>query len=122
MNLGMPEMIFIFLLALIIFGPKKLPEIGRQVGRFMNDFKRASEEFKSQIQTEIDKIEVPSVEQYNLDPRRLGQELLDRHILPPADPPQGTVASGAAQPNPAPVLPEPLNSELLSPNQKSADV
>ena len=33
MNLGFPEMIFLFLLALIIFGPKKLPEIGRQIGR-----------------------------------------------------------------------------------------
>ncbi|PYV99319.1 MAG: twin-arginine translocase TatA/TatE family subunit, partial [Acidobacteria bacterium] len=37
MNLGFPEMIFIFLLALIIFGPKKLPEIGRQIGKALNE-------------------------------------------------------------------------------------
>jgi TatA/E family protein of Tat protein translocase len=57
MNLGMPEMIFIFLLALIIFGPRKLPEIGRQLGRALTEFKRASNEFKDQIEHEIREIE-----------------------------------------------------------------
>jgi sec-independent protein translocase protein TatB len=55
MNLGMPEMMFIFLLALILFGPKKLPEIGREIGKFMAEFKRASNDFKYQLQTEIEK-------------------------------------------------------------------
>jgi sec-independent protein translocase protein TatB len=55
MNLGMPEMIFIFLLALILFGPKKLPEIGREIGKFMAEFKRASNDFKYQLQSEIEK-------------------------------------------------------------------
>jgi sec-independent protein translocase protein TatB len=54
MNLGMPEMIFIFLLALILFGPKKLPEIGREIGKFMAEFKRASNDFKYQLQSEIE--------------------------------------------------------------------
>lgn len=58
MNLGMTEMIFIFLLALIIFGPKKLPEIGRQLGKAMNEFKRASNEFRSQLEEEIRQIDV----------------------------------------------------------------
>jgi sec-independent protein translocase protein TatB len=58
MNLGFPEMIFIFLLALIIFGPKKLPEIGRQIGRAMAEFKRASNEFKSQLETEMRQLEI----------------------------------------------------------------
>ena len=47
MNLGFPEMLFIFLLALIIFGPKKLPEIGRQIGRALNELRRASNEFNN---------------------------------------------------------------------------
>ncbi len=51
-------MIFIFLLALILFGPKKLPEIGRQLGRALGDFKRASNEFKQQFDEEIRNIEV----------------------------------------------------------------
>jgi sec-independent protein translocase protein TatB len=57
MNLGMPEMIFIFLLALIIFGPKKMPEIGRQIGRALAEFKKASNDFKSQIEDEIRQLE-----------------------------------------------------------------
>ena len=58
MNLGFPEMIFLFLLALIMFGPKKLPEIGRQIGRALNEFKRASNEFKAQIETEISQLDL----------------------------------------------------------------
>jgi Tat protein translocase TatB subunit len=58
MNLGMSEMIFIFLLALIIFGPRKLPEIGREVGKALAELKRASNEFKSQLENEIEQVNV----------------------------------------------------------------
>jgi TatA/E family protein of Tat protein translocase len=91
MNLGFPEMIFIFLLALIIFGPKKLPEIGRQIGRALNEFKRASNEFKAQIESEISQLDVTDTK---------------NQILPPATPPAGTVASGTFRAEPA--VPEPL--------------
>ncbi|HMK23169.1 MAG TPA: twin-arginine translocase TatA/TatE family subunit [Terriglobales bacterium] len=82
MNLGFSEMLFLFLLALIIFGPKKMPEIGRQIGKALNEFKRASNEFKAQIETEIANLE-----------RETKPE-----ILPPSSPilpPAGAVASGA---------------------------
>ena len=49
------EMIFIFLLALILFGPKKLPEIAREIGKFVAEFKRASNDFKYSVQSEIEK-------------------------------------------------------------------
>jgi TatA/E family protein of Tat protein translocase len=58
MNLGFPEMMFIFILALILFGPKKLPEIGKQIGKGLAEFKRASREFQSQIEDEVRKLEV----------------------------------------------------------------
>lgn len=58
MNLGFPEMMFIFILALILFGPKKLPEIGRQIGKGLAEFKRASREFQSQIEDEVRKLEI----------------------------------------------------------------
>lgn len=57
MNLGMTEMIFIFLLALVIFGPRKLPELGKQLGKALNEFKRASNEFKYQLESEIKHID-----------------------------------------------------------------
>ncbi len=60
MMIGMSfsETIFLFFLALIIFGPKKLPEIARQIGKYMNEFRRASNEFKAQIEQEIAHLEV----------------------------------------------------------------
>lgn len=51
------ETIFLFFLALIIFGPKKLPEIARTVGKYLNEFKRASNEFKAQIEQEISQLD-----------------------------------------------------------------
>ena len=62
MNLGMPEMIFIFLLALLLFGPKKLPQIGRELGKALNEFRRASNEFKNQLETEIAQVEAAEQE------------------------------------------------------------
>src|SRR5277367_3182189 len=52
------ETIFLFFLALIVFGPKKLPEIARQIGKALNEFRRASNEFKAQIEHEISNLEV----------------------------------------------------------------
>jgi TatA/E family protein of Tat protein translocase len=51
--MSLPDTIFIFGLALVIFGPKKLPEIGRQLGKLVLEFRRASNEFKMQIDEEL---------------------------------------------------------------------
>jgi sec-independent protein translocase protein TatB len=51
--MSLPDTIFIFALALVIFGPKKLPEIGRQLGKLVLEFRRASNEFKMQIEEEL---------------------------------------------------------------------
>ena len=52
------DTIFIFGLALVIFGPKKLPEIGRQLGKLVLEFRRASNEFKMQIEEELRAAEI----------------------------------------------------------------
>jgi TatA/E family protein of Tat protein translocase len=51
--IGFPEMLVIAVVALIIFGPRKLPELGRSLGRSINEFKRASNELKSTLDEEI---------------------------------------------------------------------
>ncbi len=55
--IGMGEVIVLFILALLIFGPKKLPELGKTFGKGMAEFKRASNELKSTFQREMDNIE-----------------------------------------------------------------
>jgi sec-independent protein translocase protein TatB len=110
------ETIFLFLLALLIFGPKKLPEIGRQIGKMLNEFRRASNEFRSQIESEISQIDA---------------ENNRRQILPPSEPPDGAVAAFPIAPQPVlPAVPatEPVpegsaESKLrLSPAVKAYDV
>jgi sec-independent protein translocase protein TatA len=52
-SIGMPELIIIFVIALIIFGPRKLPELGRSLGKSIAEFKKASNELKSTLEEEI---------------------------------------------------------------------
>ncbi|MGA2117427.1 MAG: twin-arginine translocase TatA/TatE family subunit [Bryobacteraceae bacterium] len=59
-TLGYPEMIFIFVLALVLFGPKKLPEIGRTVGKAIGEFRRASSELKATFDREMNNLEAES--------------------------------------------------------------
>lgn len=74
-RMGFSETVVLVVLAYLLFGPKKLPEIARQVGKAMNEFKRASNEFKAQIASEISQFEMES----------------QRQIMPPAEPPVGSV-------------------------------
>jgi TatA/E family protein of Tat protein translocase len=75
-RMSFSETIFLFFLALIIFGPKKLPEIARYVGKTLAEFRRASNEFKAQIEQEIANIEVEK----------------RQTILPPSPAPEGTAS------------------------------
>ena len=104
-RMSFSETIFLFFLALIIFGPKKLPEIARQVGKWMNEFRRASNEFKSQIEQEIAHLEVEQ----------------KQTILPPSYPVEGTtsrsenVAEPEAKPAEPPATLAASNEEPASP-------
>jgi len=53
-SIGMPELILIFVVALLVFGPKKLPELGKSLGRGLAEFKKASDDLKKTIEDEIE--------------------------------------------------------------------
>lgn len=58
-SLGMTEILFILALALLIFGPKRLPEVGRTLGRALGEFRRASHDLKRSIDAELTVDEEP---------------------------------------------------------------
>jgi len=87
-SLGFPELIVIFVIALIIFGPRKLPEIGKSLGKSLAEFKKASNELRNTLEEEI-RIEE---QRSNLDAAKATQ----------APPP--TAASTTPHPEPEPVV------------------
>jgi sec-independent protein translocase protein TatB len=125
MNLGMPEMIFILLLALLLFGPKKLPQMGRELGKVLNEFKRASNEFKNQLETEIAQVEVgerekavsaPASDEFSADPMRqpipqpISGEIIEPRILPPSESTIATTVWQAGDTEPS--QPQPRAADL----------
>src|SRR4029450_6715493 len=52
-DIGLQELVLIFVIALLVFGPKNLPQLGRSMGRAMREFRRASDEFRSTIETNL---------------------------------------------------------------------
>lgn len=94
------ETVFLFVLALVVFGPKKLPEIARQAGKLLAELRRASNEFKSQIETEIAHLEVEKTKQV---------------IAAPTAPPQGAVASLSLNPASSQVSPHDPGGTLAAP-------
>jgi len=84
-NLGMPELILILVLALLIFGPRKLPEVGKQVGKALGEFRRASNDLKRTIEDEMDRADRDEKRAAEPEPAPVA-----------AVPPEGTVAASAA--------------------------
>jgi TatA/E family protein of Tat protein translocase len=73
-TLGMPELILIFVVALLLFGPRKMPQIGRSIGRALGEFRRASNEFKRTIEDEVAADDVRDVKKDLEDLRDVGRD------------------------------------------------
>ena len=71
-GLGLPEILVIFVIALIVFGPKKLPDLGRSIGRAMAELKKASDEFQETVKSEMKEVE-KTVQVDEL--KKIGQEI-----------------------------------------------
>ena len=95
-SIGMPELIIIFVIALIIFGPRKLPELGRSVGKSLSEFKRASNDLRNTLDEEI------KVEERKPAPSTPARPSLEDEIEADQIRPQTTAATPVAEAVPAP--------------------
>jgi Tat protein translocase TatB subunit len=90
-TLGGPELFLIFVVALIVFGPRKLPEIGKSLGKMMGEFRRASNDFRNTIESEVEAEKIR--ESLRIEPPK---------VEPVASTPHETSASQSEAPPPAP--------------------
>jgi Tat protein translocase TatB subunit len=94
-SIGFPELIMIFIVALLLFGPRKLPEIGKTLGKAMNEFRRASNDLQRSLEEEVAADELKAAK----------REIQDATTLTP---PAGPGAAGhEAEPRPAETRPQP---------------
>jgi sec-independent protein translocase protein TatB len=87
-NLGMADSLILMVMALVVFGPRRLPQIGRQIGKLMYEFRKASNDFKFQMEEELRTSE-------EADRRKKEEERLKALTL--AAPPQIGLTDGASQ-------------------------
>lgn len=80
---GMPELLIILALALIVFGPQKLPEMARTIGRAMANFKRAADDFKQMVEEEARAEEEKQAQEKE---EQLNQAHGEQQAPPPAEP------------------------------------
>jgi len=89
-GLGLPELIVIFVIALVVFGPKKLPELGKALGKGLAEFKRATEEVKETIETEVRAAES------TIDVKKLKEDIEGKEAaLKAAEPPHAAGSENA---------------------------
>jgi TatA/E family protein of Tat protein translocase len=87
-SIGMPELIIILTIALIIFGPRKLPELGRSLGKSLGEFKRASNELRNTLDEEI-----------RIEEQRAAERAADPSRTAPPPPDSSNPVSDATVPN-----------------------
>jgi sec-independent protein translocase protein TatA len=82
-GIGLPEMAVIMTVALLIFGPKKLPEIGRSMGKAIRSFQEASKEFETEFKNEAAQIEQTVKTTAELEPKQIAAEKTEENFSSP---------------------------------------
>jgi sec-independent protein translocase protein TatB len=89
-NLGMADTLILMVLALVVFGPRRLPQIGRQIGKLMYEFRKASNDFKFQMEEELRLSEEADRRKKEEEEERQRAAAVPAPILPPAETPSQT--------------------------------
>src|SRR5881396_685000 len=99
-QLGFSEMLVIFVIALLVFGPKKLPELGKSLGKGIREFKKATDELKSSWEDQVKDISTP-LNDVKRDIHNMGQDMKSdfyKHLEASAETPQPQDASQQLSP------------------------
>jgi TatA/E family protein of Tat protein translocase len=83
--LGVPEIILIFVVALLLFGPRQMPNIGRSIGRALGEFRRASNDFKRTIEDEVSAEDLREVQRDLREVNQVGKDVISGNILEPVE-------------------------------------
>lgn len=86
-NLGFPELIMLLVIALMVFGPRKLPEMGRTIGKSLREFRRASAEIRNELRFEDEPPRVPSPGRRSSGQTEAPPEAAETSEPPPGDAP-----------------------------------
>jgi TatA/E family protein of Tat protein translocase len=105
-TIGGTELLLILVIALIVFGPRKLPEIGKSIGKMMGEFRRASNDFRRTIEDEVEAEKAPS--EKTPSPPLTADETRPEASLPQA-------------PAPEPSLPQPADTVASTPELEQAE-
>jgi TatA/E family protein of Tat protein translocase len=100
-QLGFSEMLVIFIVALLVFGPKKLPELGKSLGKGIREFKKATEELKSSWEDQVKDITTP-LNEVKTDIHNMGQDMKSdfyKHLETSTETPQEAPVSPTASPS-----------------------
>ena len=90
-------MLLIFLLALMVFGPRKLPEIGKQLGKFMSEIKRTSEDFKQKLDSEVNQINQVEQRQKFVPTETVANLPVEGNLISPEMPPALAAPANVAE-------------------------
>lgn len=106
-SLGIPELLLIFAVALIVFGPRKLPEIGRTLGKALSEFKKATDDLKGSIEREVRADELKQLASTSLTVSRAEPVVRETDTTPP---PVEVAADGPPHPTPEETPAEPVTT------------
>jgi sec-independent protein translocase protein TatA len=106
-GIGLPEMALIMVLALLVFGPKKLPEIGRSLGKAIRGFQEASKEFETEFKKEADRLE------------KVVSEPMKATLEPPEPKALASAETESTVQTDESATPEVIEPETVSPSQPS---
>jgi Tat protein translocase TatB subunit len=123
-GIGMPELILIAVVALIVLGPKRLPDLAKSMGRAMREFKKATSELKETLQVDSEFSEVKKAfTEFQSDVNKTIQQEAGSADTPavPAAPPAAATADAATAIAPAETAPEPRAEEKLDELKKAFD-